>query len=64
MSNRIILPKGLKRVPIVKKSKSQQFNEKEYTRRAEADYERHRATYRTIFIYDVPVKVKVGEVEE
>lgn len=56
---RVRLPKGLKRAVVIEKSKDHPIRENDYDKVLESDFDAHRATYRTVWMYGVPVLVKV-----
>ena len=56
---RIKLPKGKVRAKIVELDKSKPVSQEEYDKIVEEDFESCRANYVIVFMYNVPVYVKV-----
>lgn len=56
---RVKLPKGLVRARIVENEPGTKKQSAEYDKLLEADYDAHRAEYREVIMYGVPVLVKV-----
>lgn len=56
---RVFLPEGLERAEIVHKDLNHPIRTEEYDQILESDFDAHRAEYREVIMYGVPVKVKV-----
>lgn len=61
---RVWLPEGLARAEIVPKDKDHPVREEAYDKALEEDFDAHRAEYREVIMYGVPVKVKVKKVNK
>lgn len=57
---RVKLPKGLVRAKILD---HQGLRQEDYDKELDTDYDAHRAEYREVIMYGVPVKVKVEKDE-
>ncbi len=58
--SRVRLPKGLKRATIISSDREKYHREFDYDKAIDNDFDEHRAEYREILMYGVPVKVKVS----
>lgn len=58
---RVKLPTGKVRAKIVDLDKNHQLSQEEYDKIVQEDFESCRANYVTVFMYGVPVQVKVAD---
>ncbi len=56
---RVWLPEGLERAEIIPKDPKHPIRTEDYDKLLESDFDAHRAEYREVLMYDVPVKIKV-----